>query len=85
MGTGSFRGTKLPEPAAIIKDLHLITVSKLVITSMWSSWTSILEVNSETDFVARNETFQEVARNIGNSSLLSDDIDSLNSLNISDD
>ena len=43
-----------------------------------------MEVNSETDFVARNETFQEVARNIGLSSLLSDDIDSLNDLNISE-
>jgi elongation factor Ts len=55
----------------------------IVITSS-NDYTSILEVNSETDFVARNETFQEVARNIGNSSLLSDDIDSLNALNISD-
>lgn len=55
----------------------------IVITSS-NDYTSILEVNSETDFVARNETFQEVARSIGNSSLLSDDIDSLNALNISD-
>ena len=46
--------------------------------------TAIVEINSETDFVARNETFQEVARNIGLSSLLSDDIDSLNDLNISE-
>ena len=37
----------------------------IVITSS-NDYTSILEVNSETDFVARNETFQEVARNIGN-------------------
>ena len=55
----------------------------IVITSS-NDYASILEVNSETDFVARNETFQEVARNIGNSSLLSDDIDSLNALNIID-
>ena len=55
----------------------------IVITSS-NDYTSILEVNSETDFVARNETFQEVARNIGNSSLLSDDIDSLNALSISE-
>ena len=55
----------------------------IVITSS-NDYTSILEVNSETDFVARNETFQEVARNIGNSSLLSDDIDGLNALSISE-
>ena len=55
----------------------------IVITSS-NDYTSILEVNSETDFVARNETFQEVARNIGLSSLLSDDIDSLNDLNITE-
>ena len=55
----------------------------IVITSS-NDYTSILEVNSETDFVARNETFQEVARNIGNSSLLADDIDGLNALSISE-
>jgi elongation factor Ts len=55
----------------------------IVITSS-NDYTSILEVNSETDFVARNETFQEVARNIGNSSLLSDDIDGLNALSVSE-
>ncbi len=55
----------------------------IVITSS-SDYTSIVEINSETDFVARNEIFQEVARNIGNSSLFSDDIDSLYNLNISE-
>ena len=56
----------------------------LIVITLSNDYTSILEVNSETDFVARNETFQEVARNIGNSSLLSDDIDSLNALSISE-
>ena len=56
----------------------------LIVVSYSDDYISILEVNSETDFVARNETFQEVARNIGLSSLLSDDIDSLNDLNISE-
>ena len=56
----------------------------LIVVSSSDDHISILEVNSETDFVARNETFQEVARNIGLSSLLSDDIDSLNDLNISE-
>ena len=56
----------------------------LIVVSSSDDYKSILEVNSETDFVARNETFQEVARNIGLSSLLSDDIDSLNDLNISE-
>ena len=56
----------------------------LIVITPSNDYTSILEVNSETDFVARNETFQEVARNIGNSSLLSDDIDGLNALSVSE-
>ena len=50
----------------------------LIAISSSNEYTSIIEVNSETDFVARNETFQEVAKEISSLSLLSEDIESLN-------
>ena len=50
----------------------------LIAISSSNEYTSIIEVNSETDFVARNETFQEVTKKISNLSLLSEDLESLN-------
>ena len=50
----------------------------LIAISSSNEYTSIIEVNSETDFVARNETFQEVTKKISNLSLLSEDVESLN-------
>ena len=41
----------------------------LIAISSSNEYTSIIEVNSETDFVARNETFQEIAKKISNLSL----------------
>ncbi len=40
---------------------------------------AVVEVNSETDFVARNESFQEFVRNVAKTSLSTDGVDALNS------
>ena len=39
---------------------------------------AVVEVNSETDFVARNESFQEFVRNVAEKSLSVEDVDGLN-------
>ena len=45
---------------------------------------AIVEINSETDFVARNDIFQDVVRNISQLSLLSSDIEGLKKETVSD-
>ena len=45
---------------------------------------AIVEINSETDFVARNDIFQNVVKNISQLSLLSSDIEGLKKQTVSD-
>ena len=45
---------------------------------------AIVEINSETDFVARNDIFQDVVRNISQLSLLSSDIEGLKKETVGD-
>jgi len=54
----------------------------LIAISSSDEFSSIIEVNSETDFVARNDTFQNVAKTIGALSLKSSDLDNLKSQNV---
>ena len=54
----------------------------LIAISTSDMFSSIIEVNSETDFVARNDTFQNVAKTIGLLSLKSKDIDDLKAQNV---
>jgi elongation factor Ts len=49
----------------------------LIAISSSESFSVIVEVNSETDFVARNESFQDVANTISQLGLLSSNIDDL--------
>ena len=49
----------------------------LIAISSSDSFSVIVEVNSETDFVARNESFQDVANTISQLGLLSSNIDDL--------
>ena len=44
---------------------------------------AIVEINSETDFVARNDIFQDVVRNVSQLSLLSSDIEGLKKQTVS--
>ena len=47
-------------------------------------FSAIVEINSETDFVARNNIFQDVVKNISQLSLLSSDINDLKKQTVSD-
>ncbi len=54
----------------------------LIAISSSDNFSAIVEVNSETDFVARNDTFQAVANTISSLGLLSSNIDDLKKQNI---
>ena len=56
----------------------------LIAISSSDNFSAIVEVNSETDFVARNDTFQAVANTISSLGLLSSNIDDLKKQNISE-
>ena len=56
----------------------------LIAISSSDIFSAIVEVNSETDFVARNDTFQAVANTISSLGLLSSNIDDLKKQNISE-
>ena len=54
----------------------------LIAVSSSDDFSAIIEVNSETDFVARNDTFQNVASTISSLGLMSSSIDDLKEQNI---
>ena len=54
----------------------------LIAVSSSDDFSAIIEVNSETDFVARNDTFQNVASTISSLGLMSSSIDELKEQNI---
>jgi len=54
----------------------------LIAISSSDDFSAIVEVNSETDFVARNDTFQDVARTISSLGLMSSSVDDLKEQNI---
>ena len=56
----------------------------LIAISSSDNFSAIVEVNSETDFVARNDTFQAVANTISSLGLSSSNIDDLKKQNISE-
>lgn len=49
----------------------------LVAVAVEGTKAAVVEVNSETDFVARNEAFQSFAQNVANVALKQDDVDAL--------
>lgn len=54
----------------------------LIAISSSDDFSAIVEVNSETDFVARNDTFQDVARTISSLGIMSSNVDDLKEQNI---
>ena len=54
----------------------------LIAISSSDDFSAIVEVNSETDFVARNDTFQDVARTISSLGIMSSSVDDLKEQNI---
>lgn len=59
-----------------------VTAEGLTAVAVDGNKGAIIEINSETDFVARNEIFQQLVQNIVNTALKCSDIESLNHANM---
>jgi elongation factor Ts len=65
--------------AAAAKKAGRVAAEGLVVISVEGLKGAVVEINSETDFVARNDKFKELAKNISTVALKSSTIDSLKS------